>query len=144
MTFAINMLGMEQLATLSDRADHTYRESLMATVPQAVDTIISYARGELQPGHGYDTGLLHDTLTKVLVEELMELGVFFSVLSEEADYWEYIEFGHTMRNGDWWPGYHFIEHSIQVHHGTILQAASRAWLMTEAVLASEARIASVL
>ena len=144
MTFAVNMLGMEQLATLGTRMDVIYRKNLMLTVPHAVDNIVAYAVGELQPGHGYDTGLLHDTLTKVLVEDLMAEGVFYSVLSEEAGYWEYMEFGFTMQDGNFWPGYHFIEQAISVHHRDILQAAALAWTATEMELAAETAAVGML
>ena len=66
--------------------------------------------------------------------------MFYDLLSEEAHYWRYVEFGHWIAGThQFWPGYHFLENSIRAHETRIRGAVREAWADTVMRLASEAR-----
>lgn len=131
--------------TLPDRMVTVLHERLKVRMAEAADAVIEDARMQLQPGHGYDTGLLHESLTKELVDTFLgaangaEEGVFYDLGSHEAPYWVYVEFGHLTRAGNWWEGYHYLENAIAMNRTTIRRLAYEAWADTIVILAGQSR-----
>lgn len=145
------------LRTLPERMDEHLKERLKWHLKDACEAIIrdagNHARdlphepGEVvgphidEPG-GYDTGKMVATLEANLVEALLERGVFYDLLSEDAEYWQWVEFGHWVMNAKqpwFWQGYHLLEDSVVRNHGRIKRALREAWHETAILLASEAR-----
>lgn len=133
------MRGLNELHTLPDRLTRHYQAALVISMAWAADKIIDTAQQQLVPGHGYDTGRLHDSLTKELVKIGLGAGVFYVLTSDAADYWEYVEFGHVTSAGNWWPGYHFLGQAVDAHRSTIIQAAASAWVVTAGRLSVESK-----
>jgi hypothetical protein len=129
------------LPTLPDRMADVLQEALIFHLKDAAEAVISDAQMQLVPGHGYDTGLLHDSLVYRLAEHLLATGVFYDLLSEQAYYWRYVEFGHWTTAGNWWEGYHFLENAILMNEGHIRRTVREAWADTMVKLAAEARAA---
>jgi hypothetical protein len=136
----VDIYGLKALNTLPDRMERYFHEALMVTVPPAVDAVINHAKSQLQPGHGYDTGLLHDTLTKEIVSAAMAMGVIYSLQSDQAEYWASMEFGFMHVGGSFFPGYHFFHNAINANRGRLGKAAWQAWRVASARLAAEAMI----
>lgn len=120
-----NFVGMIELQTLPERFRIALSATLNIRMEEAADQIVDDAQAQLVPGHGYDTGLLHDTLTKVLVDAVD--ASIYEILSKEADYWKYVEFGHMLVNGQWWEGYHYIANAIEMNRGLIWDKARQAF-----------------
>lgn len=147
-------VDMGSLPTLPERLVGHLNQALIWHVEDAARKVISTARGYLvrldEPPvrvnaegkaiHGYDTGLLYITLIQRLQEHLLASGVFYDLLSEQAEYWRYVEFGFHTRSGAWWPGYHFLETAIHENEGYIRNAVRKAWLDTAFELAREAQV----
>lgn len=150
-------IDMMNLPTLPERMDEYLKEALTFHIKDAADVVIGDARnhyrdlphapGEIvgphkdEPG-GYDTGKMAGTLEARLVEELLESGVYYEILSEEAEYWSYIEWGHWVSAKEpwFWEGYHLLERAMMGPGRTALIRAIRmAWEDTAIKLASEAR-----
>lgn len=130
------------LPTLPERMFDHLSEALIFHVKDAAEAVIDTAQQQLVPGHGYDTGLMHDTLTAALAEHLLATGVYYDLFSAEAYYWRWVEFGHWMVNGQFWEGYHFLETSLKAHEATLRRAVREAWQDTAIKLAFEARAAT--
>jgi len=130
---------MLNLPTLPQRMDDHMQKALIFHLQDAAEKVIVTAQQSLVPGHGYDTGRMHDSLIYALAEHLLETGVFYDLFSEEAYYWRYVEFGHWTRGGNFWPGYHFLENSLRLHEATIRTSVRAAWHDTAIALAAEAR-----
>lgn len=122
--------------TMAARMDVLYRAALVKNLKGLVDLVIEDAQSQLQPGHGYDTGLMHDTLMSQLLDDLLPTGVYYSLFSNEADYWAYVEFGHMTLTGTWWEGYHFLQNAIDGRQLELMETAKRSW--HEAALAARA------
>lgn len=133
----VDIVGMNSLGTLPARAEKYFHQALLITVPPAIDSIIRNAQSQLQPGHGYDTGLLHDTLTKEVISTALSAGVIFGLLSEQADYWASVEFGYMHNSGVFVPGYHYFANAINSNRGRLGKAAHAAWRMAAARLSAE-------
>lgn len=129
------------LPTLPDRMADTLRDALIFHLKDAAERVIGDAQAQLVPGHGYDTGLLHDSLTYRLAEHLLATGVFYDLLSEQAYYWRWVEFGHWTTAGNWWEGYHYLENAILANEGYIRRTVREAWADTMVKLAAQARAA---
>jgi hypothetical protein len=135
-------VDMGDLPTLGDRmADH-FKERLVVHLGAAARLIVEAAKAQLVPGHGYDTGKMHDTLTAVLVNQALVAAdaVFYDLESPEAFYWVFVEFGHMMRNGQWWEGYHFLQNAVVANETRIRSAVRAAWADTVQVLGAESRV----
>jgi hypothetical protein len=94
-----------------------------------------------QPG-GLLTGRLRGTLVAQLAHNMAVGIVAYNLLSDEAEYWEYIEFGHWVKNATpawFWPGYHMLESSIAESIPAIRRSVKAAWEDTAIALAAEAR-----
>lgn len=112
VTADVDLMGLERVPDEFMFNLHVHLEDRLSEV---CDKVISDAMMQLQPGHGYETGRMHDTLVSRLVEEVEGMwseGVFYDLLSDEAPYWVYVEFGHMTRAGNWWVGYHFLENAV--------------------------------
>lgn len=150
-------VDMTNLPTLPERLDDHLEKALMFHLADAAQRVIDTARHYLvrleeppvmytEDGrdiHGYDTGLMYATLKYELALHLLWVGVYYELLSEEAAYWRYVEFGHWVRsaNGWWfWPGYHFLETAIDQNAGYIRQRVREAWADTAIALAMEAHV----
>lgn len=146
-------VDMTNLPTLPERMDEALRAALVWHLHDAARRVVTTARGWLvrleEPAvkinwegkaiHGYDTGLLYITLISKLAGHLAGDGVFYDLLSEEAEYWRFVEFGFHTRSGAWWPGYHFLEQAIRDNEGYIRQQVREAWHDTAILLAREAQ-----
>lgn len=145
-----DMVGFSAFGMLDVRVAVVFHACLMKEIPKAVDHILKYARSQLVPEHGYDTGKLHDLLTVVLVTAALNEGVVYTV--EPADqshsdsgawYWAYMEDGFMMQDGTYWPGYHYILNAVNRQRGTLGKAVKRAWRETAAILNIEANLSGV-
>jgi len=154
-TFTVSYTN--NVATLPDRLARHFQHALIFHLEDAAQRVVDTARGYLvrleEPPrmvnsagreiHGYDTGQMYVSLKYDLMEPLLMLGVFYELLSEEADYWRFVEFGHWVfsASGPWfWPGYHFLATAIEANEGYIRQRCREAWADTAIVLAMEARV----
>ena len=155
-TFVVDVV--DNLEGLDERFADTFVKALMFHLEDAAQRVIDTARHYLvrleEPAvkqsiygtdiHGYDTGLMYLSLKYELAVGLLVSGsgVFYDLLSEEAEYWRYVEFGHWVfsRNGPWfWPGYHFLETAISENAGYIRQRVREAWADTEIKLVMAAK-----
>lgn len=123
--FTTSLIGLARLNTLPDRFVAAFQATLSIRIGEVCDQIVKDAQAQLRPGHGYDTGLLHDTLQARLVGIVN--AVLFRIDSPQAAYWAYVEFGHMLRNGEWWEGYHFIENAVEMNADDIWRAARTAF-----------------
>ena len=133
----VGMYGLSELGTLPERMSAHFGEALILTMGWAADQIIKDAEAQLVPGHGYDTGLLHNSLVKDLVQLGLGAGVFYSLSSDAAEYWQYVEFGHLTTGGNWWSGYHYLGTAVEQNRGNIIMAAAEAWRFTASALSAE-------
>ena len=127
------------LPTLPERMFKHLIPALVFHVRDAAEATLSDAQMQLQPGHGYDTGLMYDTLVAKLVDHLLETGVYYDLMSEQAYYWRWVEFGHWMVNGEFWEGYHFLENALRMNEDTLRRAVREAYADVAVLLAGEAR-----
>lgn len=126
------------LPTLPERMDESLHRNLVRRLGQAADHVIDLAQAQLKPGHGYDTGLMHDTLVKRL-GTVFE-AVFYDLLSDQAYYWQWVEFGHWTVAGNWWEGYHFLEGAVIASEAHIRSKVVEAYRDTVMELAIQARV----
>ena len=136
--FGVNFLGLDGLQHLDRDTEAIFYANLTTEVYRAVDAIIKNAKSQLVPGHGYDEGLLHDTLTKEIVADAMSTGVIYKLLSDGAYYWPFIEDGYTRQDGTFIEGLHFFREAVKKNHGRIGLAASMAWKKTSYTLSLKA------
>lgn len=147
-------IDMGNLPTLPERLDKHFKTALIFHLKDAAEGIIERAKLSLwKPGdfpmhkHGVDTGLLRESLTMQLVEALLYEGVYYDLLSEEAEYWKWVEFGHWVMNAKtpwFWPGYHYLEGALRdVGPALIMRSLRAAWFDTAKVLATEARVSDL-
>lgn len=66
---------------------------------------------ELTPGHGYKRGDLHDSIQSNIISQNNLGGVIEAYTMIEYAPW--VNDGHTLRNGAWWEGYHFMEAGLE-------------------------------
>lgn len=72
--------------------------------------LVANIQGQLTPGHGYITGDLHDSIQSDYTQDgLNGLVRAYS----QIEYAPYVDIGHTLRNGEWWSGYHFMEQGLE-------------------------------
>jgi hypothetical protein len=135
-------IEMFNLPTLPERMHDHLQRALRFHLKDAAERVITTAQQSLTPGHGYDTGRMRDSLTYALAEHLLETGVYYDLFSEVAHYWRWVEFGHWMVNGEFWPGYHFLENAMRTHEGFIRSTVREAWQDTATALAAESRAAT--
>jgi hypothetical protein len=157
MSGLIISIDWGDIPTLPDRmADH-FQQALIFHLGDAAQRVIDTTRHYLVrleeepvmvnsegfPIHGYDTGLMYTSLKYSLAGHLLGTGVFYDLLSEDAEYWRYVEFGHWVAAaaGWWfWPGYHMLETGIRANEGYIRQRVREAWADTSIALAMEAHV----
>lgn len=145
---SIDMYGLRELNTLPARMDTYYRAALWVTVPSAVDAVITNARSQLQPEHGYDTGLMYSSLDKKIISGAA-IGVVYTLGADKAvrppsknetdpfPYWLAMETGFIQKDGVFWPGYHYYQNAINKLRPRLGKAAALAWRMAGAKLAAE-------
>lgn len=135
-------IDMGDLPSLGDRMADVLHARLEARLGDVAHRVVDLAKSKLVPGHGYDTGLMHDNLVAKLVSDAIDAldAVYYDLESDQADYWIFVEFGHMLRNGNWWPGYHFLSSSVIEMEPQIRQAVRDAWGDTVVILASAARV----
>jgi hypothetical protein len=140
-------------ATLPERMDEAFQKALIFHLGEAAQKVIDTARHYLvrleEPAvkneiHGYDTGLMYVSLRADLMESLLATGVFYELLSDEAKYWRWVEFGHWMINGQFWEGYHFLETAIEENAAFIRQRVREAWADTAILMARESKVGGLL
>lgn len=150
----IATIDMTTLPTLPERMSDHLTEALVFHLKDAAQRVVDVARGYLvrleepavkvndegKPIHGYDTGLMYISLLYRLAEHMAMTGVYYDILSDEAEYWRFVEFGHFTQSGAWWPGYHMLEMAIKECAGYIRQRVREAWLDTARALAKEAHV----
>jgi hypothetical protein len=148
-------VDMGTLPTLPERLDDAFRKALIFHLADAAQRVIDTARHYLvrlsepalkvgpygKPIHGYDTGVMYISLHYELMEALLLGGVFYDLNADpHAPYWRFVEFGFTLANGQWWPGYHFLEAAIMENEGYIRGRVREAWADTAIALALEAKV----
>lgn len=134
----VEFMGMKSMQNLDLRTQVVFHACLMKNIPPAVERIVEYAKLQLVPEHGYDTGLLQHTLEKVLITAAMDVGVIYKIDSLYAWYWAYMEDGFTMANGEYWPGYHYIRNAVDRQKGTLGRAVKKSWREAAAILSMQA------
>lgn len=151
-------VDMGNLPTLPERLDTTFHEALIWHLADAAQRVIDTTRHYLvrleepavmvgaggKPIHGYDTGLMYVSLRYKLAEHLAATGVYYELLSDEAEYWRWVEFGHFMANGEFWQGYHMLETAIRANEGYIRSQVRAAWADTAQILAREAKVPGIV
>jgi len=141
--FALEVdFDMLDLPLLPDAMAETLHVNLIRRLGEAADHVIQLAQGSLRPGHGYDTGLMHDTLVARL--GVVFEAVFYDLLSDQAHYWQWVEFGHWMRDGNFWEGYHFLEDAVIASEKHIRSKVVEAYRDTVLALSIEARVPDML
>ena len=65
-------------------------------------------QNELYHGHGAITRNLRDGITSGFEVDGLN-GVVRAQIGDSAPYGVYVDEGHTLRNGEWWEGYHFMQ-----------------------------------
>ena len=66
---------------------------------------------QLYHGHGRITGNLRDSIQNDYSVDGLE-GVVRAYIGDSAPYGVYVNVGHTLRNDEWWEGYHFLEEGL--------------------------------
>lgn len=110
----------------------TFASQLLLSLDVVAIKMVAYMRSQLVPGHGYDTGKLHDSLKVKLVKLAFDPG--FDIVAEDVDYWAYVEFGHMQRDGNWWEGYHYAAKAMQAHMEALQGASRVAWKTTAQIV----------
>ena len=66
-------------------------------------------KDELEPGHGFLNGELFKSIQAYVSYEggADEISIITGESNTFYDQW--VNDGHTLRNGEWWEGYHFME-----------------------------------
>lgn len=120
-------IDMGNLMTLGARMEAAIHDALVIRMAEAANKVLTEAKMRLQPGHGYDTGRMHDALTARLVSTFEDGAVAYSLeAGDEAPYWVFVEFGHMTRGGSWWAGYHFLTGAVMDNQGYITNKANQA------------------
>lgn len=145
-------IDMLALPLLPDRLAAVYHEALVVRLGEAAHAVVELAKSKLKmkPAgvitpdgniYGLDTGKMHDTLTATLVSAAEGMDeVAYDLESPEADYWIWVEFGHMLRSGVWWPGYRFLSTSVEESSAAIVAAIRQSWYDTIIAMGMEARI----
>lgn len=70
-------------------------------------------KDELQPGHGFLKGDLFRSIQAYVDNYDGANGI--STITGEAHtfYDQWVNEGHTLNNGEWWEGYHFMEQGLE-------------------------------
>jgi hypothetical protein len=120
-------VDMGNLMTLGVRWEAALHLALVNRMEEAADHIIAEARMKLQPGHGYDTGRMYDSLVATLVSQSEHLLVEYELhAGEDAYYWWWVEFGHMTTAGNWWPGYYFLSSTVLEERSYIFRKVQEA------------------
>ena len=68
---------------------------------------------ELYPGHGVITHNLHDSIqSNVTAFNQSDLTAIIEAYTM-VEYAPWVNDGHTLRNDEWWDGYHFMEKGLK-------------------------------
>jgi hypothetical protein len=153
--FNINVsIDMGNLPTLPERMTEYLVAALTFHLQDACEVVIHRAQAKLLPlGHapgeitgphvdrpgGLDSGKLQATLKYELAHEMAAGIVAYDLLSDDAEYWQWIEFGHWVAaQKPWfWQGYHMLASAIAESIPAIRRSVKRAWEDTAIKLASE-------
>lgn len=155
--FSFDVDVVDDLERLPERLTEHFQEALIFHLADAAQRVIDTARNYLvrleEPPvmrnaegreiHGYDTGTMYVSLKYELAAALLYMGVYYDLMSDAADYWTFVEFGHWVfsASGPWfWPGYHFFATAIEANAGYIRQRCREAWQDTAIKLAMEAHV----
>jgi hypothetical protein len=137
-------IDMGNTMSLGERmADHL-RHFLEVRMGEAAEVIVMRAKSKLVPGHGYDTGLMHDSLTAALVNASEDYIVAYDLGAGDsgtygsgAYYWVFVEFGHMTTAGNWWPGYHFLSSALLENEALVMSKVKQAIADTMGALSKE-------
>lgn len=66
---------------------------------------------QLEPGHGYVHGDLHDSIQTDIESQSKDSAVIRAYT--KIEYAPFVNDGHTLRNGEWWEGYKFMEAGLE-------------------------------
>ena len=69
-------------------------------------------QNQLYRGHGRDTGNLRDSIQSDFTSEGLS-GEVRAFIGDFAPYGVFVNAGHTLRNKEWWEGYHFLEEGLE-------------------------------
>ena len=69
-------------------------------------------QNQLYTGHGRITGNLRDSIQSDYDLEDGLTGIVRAYIGDFAPYGAYVDDGHTLRNDEWWEGYHFLEEGL--------------------------------
>lgn len=138
-------IDMGNTMSLGLRMQQHLRQRLIVRMKEAADVIVLRAKSKLVPGHGYDTGLMHDSLTAALVNASEDYIVAYDLgagdsgtYGKGAYYWVFVEFGHMTMAGNWWPGYHFLSSTLLENESLVVAKVKQAIADTMDILAREA------
>ena len=67
-------------------------------------------QNQLEPGHGWITGNLHDSINSNVKSHKGSHATIEAYT--KIEYAPFVDDGHTLRNGEWWEGYHFMEKGL--------------------------------
>lgn len=139
-------VDMGNLMSLGPRWEAVLHERLTHRMGEAAGIIVDRAKSKLVPGHGYDTGAMHDSLVHILVHGMERNIVAYDLEADPYDtyYWVFVEFGHMTRAGNWWPGYHFLSSTL-MENEVLIQAKVRIALAESVVvLTQQSRVSGLI
>ena len=76
-------------------------------------TLNEKIQNQLYTGHGRDTGNLRDSIQSDYDLKDGLTGIVRAYIGDFAPYGVYVNVGHTLRNNEWWEGYHFLEEGLE-------------------------------
>lgn len=64
----------------------------------------------ISPGHGWITGDFHNSIQS----DFKKTGKTTAIVEaySKIEYAPWVDDGHTLRNGEWWEGYHFFDKGL--------------------------------
>ena len=80
------------------------------TLNEIMLNLTANIQDQLTPGHGYERGDLHDSIQTDIESVSKDGGVIRAYT--KLYYAPFVDDGHTLRNGAWWEGYHFMEKGL--------------------------------
>ena len=77
-----------------------------------VENIQNQLYGPTPQKHGRVTGNLRDNIQSDFTSEGLT-GIVRGYIGDSAPYGEFVNEGHSLRNDEWWEGYHFLEAGLE-------------------------------
>lgn len=82
-------------------------------IPDKLDEIAGNLQENIKDnlwvGHGLDTGELFRNIAS---DSKLDGKIGIVTAWYTRPYGEYVDIGHTLRNGEWWEGYHFMDEGL--------------------------------